>query len=109
MLLEGETTPEIAEADAVASVVQARKRQAQRQGKLNADLSPRDLARSPALDTASVSMLSIASDRFQLSARGYHRVLKVARTVADIDQSADIRPAHVAESLSYQAMDWQQV
>lgn len=105
LLLEGETTPEIAEADAVASVVQARKRQAQRQGKLNADLSPRDLARSPALDTASVSMLSIASDRFQLSARGYHRVLKVARTVADIEQSADIRPAHVAESLSYRAMD----
>jgi len=109
LLLEGEATPEIAEADAVASVVRSRNRQAQRQGKLNADLSPRDLARSPALDPACRSMLSIASDRFQLSARGYHRVLKVARTVADIEQSADIEPAHVAEALSYRAMDWQQV
>lgn len=109
LLLEGETVPELAEADAMANVAHARSQQIERQGKLNTDLSPRDLAQSPPLDAASLSLLSIASDRFQLSARGYHRVLKVARTVADLEQSAEIGAPHIAESLSYRAMDWYQV
>ena len=46
-------------------------------------------------------LLSEAAERFKLSARGYHRVLRVARTLADLDSSAGVRRVHVAEALSY--------
>ncbi len=46
-------------------------------------------------------MLVKAAERFGLSARGYHRVLRVARTIADLDGAAEVRKPHVAEALSY--------
>jgi magnesium chelatase family protein len=46
-------------------------------------------------------LLASAAERFKLSARGYHRVLRVARTLADLDSSAIVRRVHVAEALSY--------
>ncbi|MEE3316571.1 MAG: YifB family Mg chelatase-like AAA ATPase [Pseudomonadota bacterium] len=52
-------------------------------------------------DAEGQAMLGRAADRFKLSARGYHRVLRVARTIADLDHSTDVRAAHVAEALSY--------
>ncbi len=42
-----------------------------------------------------------AAERLKLSARGYHRVLRVARTLADLDESERVRRLHVAEALSY--------
>ena len=42
-----------------------------------------------------------AAERFRLSARGYHRVLRVARTLADLEASAAVKRLHVAEALSY--------
>ncbi len=52
-------------------------------------------------DAEGQAMLGRAAERFNLSARGYHRVLRVARTIADLDHSADVRAPHVAEALSY--------
>jgi magnesium chelatase family protein len=46
-------------------------------------------------------LLNDAIDRLRLSARGYHRVLRVARTLADLDASAGVRRIHIAEALSY--------
>jgi magnesium chelatase family protein len=46
-------------------------------------------------------LLTEAADRLRLSARGYHRVLRVARTLADLDASDAVRRIHVAEALSY--------
>jgi magnesium chelatase family protein len=46
-------------------------------------------------------LLQTAAARLALSARGYHRVIKVARTIADLEQSADVAPSHVAEALRY--------
>ena len=46
-------------------------------------------------------MLSQVAERFGLSARGYHRVLRVARTIADLDGSREVRRPHVAEAVSY--------
>jgi magnesium chelatase family protein len=47
------------------------------------------------------ALLQTASERLALSARGYHRVLKVARTIADLDEQAEIAVAHIAEALRY--------
>ena len=46
-------------------------------------------------------VLQVAAERLGLSARGYHRVIKVARTIADLDESKDVAPNHVAEALRY--------
>jgi magnesium chelatase family protein len=54
-----------------------------------------------ALDTAGRALLHQASDRMRLSARGFHRVLKLARTIADLDGAAATGSAHLAEALSY--------
>jgi len=54
-----------------------------------------------ALDAASQSLLREAAEKKRLSARAYHRVLKVALTLADLDQSDKIRRAHLAEAISY--------
>lgn len=53
------------------------------------------------LDTEAVKLLREGAERMQLSARGYHRVLKVARTLADLDASAAVRRIHLGEALAY--------
>ena len=60
-----------------------------------------DVARA---DTAGMTLLRDAADAMQLSARGYHRVLRVARTLADLDGSAKVGRVHLAEALSYRAL-----
>jgi len=57
-----------------------------------AEVEPRGLA-----------MVREATDRLQLTARGFHRVLKIARTIADLDESSTIDPVHITEALSYRA------
>ena len=52
-------------------------------------------------DTEARQLLSRAAERFHLSARGYHRVLRVARTIADLDGAGDVRKPHLAEALSF--------
>jgi magnesium chelatase family protein len=46
-------------------------------------------------------MLQSAADRFGLTARGYHRILRVARTIADLDDADSVETPHIAEALSY--------
>ena len=57
------------------------------------------------LDEASSNVLKAAFDRFNMSARGYTRILKVARTIADLEGSENISPAHVAEAINYRNID----
>jgi magnesium chelatase family protein len=47
------------------------------------------------------ALLQTAAERLALSARGYHRVLKVARTIADLEDAAEVAPTHIAEALRY--------
>ncbi len=56
------------------------------------------------LDSGGAALLTEAASRMQLTARGYHRVLKVARTLADLDGAMAIRRLHVAEALSYRRL-----
>jgi magnesium chelatase family protein len=71
----------------------------------NASLAPPDLERVAALCQAGARMLSAAMQRLSLSARAYGKVLRVARTIADLDRSEDVRPAHVAEAIGLRVLD----
>ncbi|MBE1283623.1 MAG: YifB family Mg chelatase-like AAA ATPase [Rhodobacteraceae bacterium] len=68
---------------------------------LNADLEGEALEATAAPDTEGRELLLKAADRFGLSARGYHRVLRVARTIADLAGDADVKRHHIAEALSF--------
>ena len=88
-----------------ARVLAARERQAERFDgdgtRQNADLSGEALEAAAAPDTAGRDLLNTAADRFGISARGYHRILRVARTIADLGDSADVRRDHVAEAIGF--------
>jgi magnesium chelatase family protein len=86
-------------------VAAARRLQLTRQGKLNARLTPAEVAALCALDKESRALLCNAMARLGLSARAYHRVLKIARTSADLSGAADIRPIDVAEAVKLRALD----
>ncbi|KIT14609.1 YifB family Mg chelatase-like AAA ATPase [Jannaschia aquimarina] len=93
-------------ADVAARVAAARARQADRYATadritVNADVSGDALMEVARPDPEGEEMLRRAVDRFRLSARGYHRVLKVARTIADLDGADAVRRPHVAEALGY--------
>jgi magnesium chelatase family protein len=82
-------------------VQEARTRQYQRQGVLNAHLQPTALEQYAKPDTAGATLLDAAMTRFSLSARSYHRILKVARTIADLAGEDAINSEHIAEALQY--------
>jgi len=86
-------------------VTLARERQQQRAGKANAALTPKELERDCVLDEATRQLLVTALTRLSLSARAYHRVLKVARTIADLAGVEAVTAAHVAEALRYRQFD----
>ena len=67
----------------------------------NADMGPAEVREHCALDAAGQSLMRAAMRQLQLSARAYHRVLKLSRTIADLAGSANIGPAHLAEALQY--------
>lgn len=82
-------------------VIQAYELQMQRQKGLNMSLSPKQLEQFALLDGTAQDILTIAQQRLNLSARAYHRVLRVARTIADLAQSEQIQSGHLSEALSY--------
>ena len=69
--------------------------------RVNADMEGSLLEQVAAPDPEGRALLAKVAERFGLSARGYHRVLRVARTIADLDQSAQVRLPHIAEAVSY--------
>ena len=81
-------------------VAAARQRQLQRQERLNSSLLPGDLERYCFLDSAQQGLVVKAMDRLALSHRAFHRVLKVARTVADLDGSDRLENRHLLEALN---------
>lgn len=82
-------------------VVDARARQQQRQGKPNQGLDAADIDRHCVLADPARALLGQAMARLNLSARAYHRCIKVARTIADLAAAERIESAHVAESIQY--------
>jgi magnesium chelatase family protein len=96
----GETSAVVA-----ARVAAARGAQLQRQGKLNSRLTPSEVARICRLDRESRALIGTAIARLGLSARAYHRVLKLARTCADLAAEPNIRRIDVSEAVGLRALD----
>lgn len=86
-----------------ARVARARTRQLERQGRPNARLPDGELEAHCRIDEAARHALRRAGERMLLSARGHHRVLKVARTIADLEACARVGEVHVSEALIYRA------
>jgi magnesium chelatase family protein len=71
----------------------------------NAHMTPGDLRRFCRIGEAADALLRTAIARLGLSARAYHRVLKIARTIADLEGAAELATAHVAEAIQYRSLD----
>lgn len=105
LLLSGAAEPE-RPAAIRAKVRDARATQLARQGSSNARLPAERLLGACGLSDSSRRMLDQASNHYRLSARGVHRVLRVARSVADLAGSGSVGSEHLAEALSFRTMDW---
>jgi magnesium chelatase family protein len=101
---EGESSLQIRE-----RVIQARERQSERfqtEGVFaNAQMSPRQIRRFCKIDAESEQLLESAMTRLGLSARAFDRILKVSRTIADLDGQPEILPLHVSEAVGYRSLD----
>lgn len=75
--------------------------QLNRQKKSNDRLTPDEIEKLVKLDKENKQLMESVIDKLQLSARAYHRILKVARTIADIEQSELVDRTHLIESISY--------
>ena len=102
--LEASTTAERSERVA-ERVVAARGRQVARQGKANARLENTEVAALCQADEHALTVLSRAMKQLALSARAYHRVLRVARTIADLAGSTGVRTEHIAEAIALRSLD----
>lgn len=92
-------------ADVRTQVSAARSLRTSRQGKPNARLAPREIEAHCAIDNTAAALLAQAMARLSLSARAYHRILKVARTIADLAGANTIRVPHVTEAIGYRRLD----
>ena len=91
-------------------VVRARRIQEQRYADVpgvycNAQMTSKLLALHARPDDHGLRLLKEAMNRLNLSARAYDRILKVARTIADLEAAPDVRPAHLAEAIGYRNLD----
>lgn len=108
--LTGDAPPETDDSATIRErVIAARERQCRRltDEKIfsNAEMTPRMIRRYCRIDSESEQMLERAMTRLGLSARAYDRILKVSRTIADLEGADEIRSAHVAEAVGYRSLD----
>jgi len=88
-----------------ARVINAYNKQLQRADKTNAELNSKEVEQHCKLNDTDTQLLDLALEKLKLSARAYHRILKLARTIADLDDSKNINSKHLSEAISYRSLD----
>lgn len=86
-------------------VIDAQQRQKMRRSHCNAHLTNKEIEKDCHLSTENQKILEKTMDKMHLSARAYHRILKLARTIADLDNSIDIQLHHLTESIGYRKVE----
>ena len=102
---QAETSATIRKRVIKARAVQAARFNGEKGIYCNAQMDSRLLRRYAKAEPASIRMLGEAMNRLNLSARAYDRILKVSRTIADMDESETIQPHHIAEAIGYRSLD----
>lgn len=98
---DGDSSAQIAKRVAAARALQAQRFADQPKVQSNADMQGNLLEEMTAPNAESRTLLAKAAEKFGLTARGYHRVLRVARTIADLDQCQTVERPHIAEAIGY--------
>ena len=101
----GETSAAIRERVVAARKIQEERFKGENGIYCNAQMTPKLITKYAAIDSTALAMLKTAMERFDLSARAYDRILKVARTIADLGKSEDIKTPHIAEAIGYRTLD----
>jgi magnesium chelatase family protein len=103
-LLNTDSLNDIQHLTALKSIVTAmdvQKSRFKRSAYYNSSMTNRDLKKCAALSPEAKSLLLVAADRLKLSARGYFKIIKLARTIADLENKPNILPDHISEALQY--------
>jgi magnesium chelatase family protein len=101
----GETSAQIRQRVVKARQIQAERFRSKKNVYKNADMGSKEIRKYCILDTRSQEILKIAMNKMGLSARAYDKILKVARTIADLDNSETIQPQHISEAIQYRSLD----
>jgi magnesium chelatase family protein len=101
----GEPSSEIRERAKKARDIQLERYKTRKRIFCNAHLQPKDIRKYCEIDESSDELLRTAISRFGLSARAYDRILKVGRTIADLDSEEQINPEHISEAIQYRSLD----
>lgn len=108
-LLQQSTTGQVFSNEVRIRAEKARDIQLQRSGICNAQLANRELEQVCELTSQEELLLDQAIERFGFSSRAYHRILKVARTIADLDSSSNVLTQHITEAINFRKLDRQVV
>jgi len=101
----GETSAQIRQRVVKARQIQAERFRGKKNVYKNADMGSKEIRKYCILDARSQEILKIAMNKMGLSARAYDKILKVARTIADLDNSETIQPQHISEAIQYRSLD----
>jgi magnesium chelatase family protein len=101
----GESSEKIRARVMLARETQAHRFKGRRGLYANADMQSKDIREYCRLNSAGEELLKMAITKLGLSARAYDRILKVGRTIADMADSAEIKPEHISEAIQYRSLD----
>ena len=103
--VSGEASSVIRKRVIAARHVQAERFQHVKSLSVNADMGTREVRKYCQIDKEGQALLKSAMDQMGLSARAYDRIIKVSRTIADLEESLNIKPEHLAEAIQYRNLD----
>ena len=106
-LAKGESSSEIRQRTTAARGIQKERFAKMKRVHCNADMGAKQVQKHCAMEAGAADLLKMAISELNFSARAYDRILRVSRTIADLDQSEEIQSNHVSEAVQYRTLDRQ--